>query len=419
MGKRFRIAITLAVVWAISTLLTANYAFGSGYAVFTQGATSLGQANAAVAHGDEPEVLFFNPALLNRLKGTQLEFGSTLVISSREFDSQTTGKSFSANTASFPSTLYLSHRFNDRVGAGIGVFNPFGLRNKWGEQWEGRYITTESSLTTFDINPAVSMKITKALSIGAGLDVLKLDATLEKHMRLTSLPDANQKFEGHGTGVGYNVGLLLHLTKDIAFGASYRSEIKVGVNGDVTFDLPPGTPAQIAALLQNAHASTSLTLPAQILAGLCYKGLGPLTLEAGMRWEGWSSFKELKIDLAGNLPPSVTKRDWNNVYSFNIGGKYQWNDRIAFLAGYMYANSPVPDETFDPTIPDADAQIFSLGTDISFGKFRLALSYAYQLLKKREKNNQVPSTANLAIDRANGLYKTSLNLVAVNVTYRF
>ena len=43
-------------------------AYGSGFAIYTQGASALGQADAVIAHTDDPSAIFFNPALINKLE---------------------------------------------------------------------------------------------------------------------------------------------------------------------------------------------------------------------------------------------------------------------------------------------------------------------------------------------------------------
>ncbi len=111
----------------------------------------------------------------------------------------------------YPSTFYITHKFNDKVSAGLGVFNPFGLATEWPDNWVGRYITTKAEMTTYNINPVFSLQITPEISVAAGLNFLMLDATLEKKINLS--PDGNQKFKGDGNGVGYNMGFLLNLVK--------------------------------------------------------------------------------------------------------------------------------------------------------------------------------------------------------------
>jgi len=405
---------------------TISNAYGSGFAIYTQGASSLGQGAATIAHTEDPSAIFYNPALINKLEGTQIELGTTLIFPSRKFKSDFTGETFKTKSDVFyPSTLYITHKFNDKISAGLGVFNPFGLATKWPNDWEGRYITTDSEMRTYNINPVVSYQITPGITLAAGVNFLLLDATLEKKINLSALvpglPDGGQKFEGDGNGIGYNLGILIEPHKDISIGASYRSEIKIDIDGDATFDLPPGTPLPISALFPNTPGNADLTLPQQVHVGVYYKGFYPLTLEVGLRWEGWSSYDRLKINfdklVLGN--PSYTERkDWKDTWSGNIGIKYQVSEPVALLAGYLYQDNPVPDSTFDPSIPDANAHLFSIGTDVKHKSFRFGLAYSYQKLQSRNKNNLVgdPITGAPA---ANGEYKSDLHMIGVSLTYRF
>ena len=75
-------------------------------------------------------------------------------------------------------------------------------------------------MQTFNINPVVSYQIVPNVAFAAGVNFLILDATLEKykHVRFR-LPDAGQKFDGNGDGVGFNFGVQYDITKDISFGA--------------------------------------------------------------------------------------------------------------------------------------------------------------------------------------------------------
>lgn len=412
---------------------TISTAHGSGFAIYTQGASTLGQGAATIAHTDDPSAIFWNPALINKLDGTQIQLGTTLIFPSRKFESDFSGETFKTEPdVFFPSTLFITHKFSDKISAGLGVFNPFGLATKWPDDWEGRYIATNSEVTTFDINPVISYKISPYITFAAGLDFLLLDATLERKLNLSALtfpfpfPDGGQKFEGDGNGVGYNFGILIEPHKDIAIGVSYRSEIDVDIDGDATFDLPSGTPPVISLLFPNTSANTDITLPQQLHAGVCYKGLYPLTFEVALRWEGWSSYDRLKIKVdkpvLGKTTPIDEKKDWEDTYSGSIGAKYQLNKSVALLAGYLYQGNPIPDETFEPSIPDANAHLFTVGTSIKHKQFKVDLAYGYQKLQNRNKNNDVgaeSSIPGLVDARANGKYKSHLHMVGVSLTYTF
>lgn len=410
-------------------LCTTQHAYSSGFAIYTQGASALGQADSVIAHTDSPSAVFFNPALINKLEGTHIESGTTLIFPSREFDSDITGGNDETEDSMFyPSTVYITHKFNEKVSAGLGIFSPFGLATTWDDGWEGRYIGTKSEMKTFNINPVVSYQILPNVSIATGVDVLFLDTTLEKKINLSGfgLPDANQEFDGYGNGVGYNFGIVYDITKDISLGASYRSEIKVDIEGDSDFDLPSVTPSPLRALFPDTDGTTDITLPQQAHVGVCYKGFDHLTLEATLRWEGWSSFDELKVDfdrpIAGSNE-SITEKDWQNTYSTNFGAKYQLNDWIALLGGYLYGGNPVPDKTFDPIVPDANTHLFTFGTSLKIKNFKIDLAYAYQLLEGRSKGNSVDDNSSdgllNAATSANGKYETDLHMVGISVGYNF
>lgn len=420
-------------------LFTASRADASGFGVFTQGAAGLGQANAVVAHPTGPSSLYFNPALLPQIPGTRVEAGTTALFLDREFKSSLTGRTEkSEEDARFPSTFYLTHQVNDQVATGLGVFFPFGLSTEWDENWDGRYIATRSDLFTTSINPVVAWRPIPQLSVAAGLDVLYLDAELERKVNSTAigfvvnppgglgpLSDTNQKFSGDGWGVGYNLGLVLQVSEDIDFGATYRSHVDVNVDGDASFDVPADA-AAISPLFLKTGGDADIRLPAQAAFGLAWAASEKLTLEAGARWEDWSSFDELKIKLDRPIlqqSENITPRDWNDTWAFNLGGQYRLNDVVTLLAGYLYAENPVPDRTFDPSIPDSDAHLFTLGTDLTFGRFSVSLAYGYEHHEDRTKNNAIgdpldPAGVNPR-SFANGEYQADVHLVATSVAYSF
>jgi long-chain fatty acid transport protein len=389
----------------------------SGFALFTQGASPLGQGNAVTAHTVSPSTVFFNPALMNRLKGTQIEVGSTMIVAGRDFNSGTPGESASDTAVFFPSTFYATHAVNDKVSVGLGVFTPFGLGTDWGGDWTGHYIATKSEMQTFNINPAFSYQLTPELSLAVGLDVVIQDATLQKKISSLALGipgapfDINSKFKGEGTGFGFNVGAAYDIGKTITVGAHYRSEVKADASGDATF----------SAVIPNTQGKTDITLPQQVTAAIAYRPSEALTVEAGLRWEGWSSFDKLTVTLDNPLlGAQTTPRNWKDAWGMNLGGRYRLNDALALSAGYIYGNSPVPDSTFDPSIPDAPTHIFCLGSDLNYRQFKIALAYAYQLYLDRTKNNDVDaSLPSPPFGKANGKYQTDGHLMALSVGYQF
>jgi long-chain fatty acid transport protein len=415
---------TVAAVVLVLFAGIVSRSWGSGFAIFTQGASSLGQAAAVVAHADGPSAIFFNPALLNDLKGTQVEAGTTLLTFNRSFKSDLDGRSSDMDDdVYFPSTFYLSHELNDRVALGLGFFSPFGLATDWDPRWEGRYISTFAEMTTYTVNPVVSFRITPRLSLAAGVDFVWLDAELKNKIPAYPLADISQKFTGDDFGTGFNLGLAFKVTDRVTLGLAYRSKVDLTVKGDTSFDLPD---AALSPYFPQTGGTTDLTLPQQATAGISWQITDPLTVEVGVRWEDWSSFDKMAIELDQAIGPpgsSATEktvlRDWHDTWAGNLGIRYRLNEHVALLAGYLYGENPVPNSTFDPSIPDSDTHLFTLGTDLTFGNLVVSVSYGYQKQENRRKDNQVGAEYAALGGTANGRYKTDAHLAALSVGYRF
>ncbi|MEA5115053.1 MAG: outer membrane protein transport protein [Geobacteraceae bacterium] len=425
MLTKFSFRNVLLMAFVCFTCLPSG-AKASGFGIFTHGAAPLGEAAAVTAHGEEPSSVFYNPALINRLSGTQVEVGTTLLFPSREFSGISGGRAETKDTVFYPSTFFITHRATDRVSVGFGVFSPFGLGTDWGRTWEGRYIATNSELLTLAFNPVVSVRITPKITLAAGLDIIYLDTTLEKNIDMNglyyifngtlppySIPDNGSKFSGDGTGVGFNIGFLYDVSSTISVGATYRSEVKIGVEGTGSYD------TQVPPYLVNTRGKADMTLPQQVTAGISYKGFDSLTLEAGIRWEDWSSFRQLRVNFADGTSQAAQK-NWKSTFAYNLGARYRLNENVSLLAGYLYSDNPVPDETFEPSIPDADTHLFCVGTELTFKQLTLSLSYAYQLLESRNKANSIGDPLGLpGSGTANGKYGSDIHMLAASLVFKY
>ena len=388
----------------------------SGFAVYTHGAKECGMQNNVIAHSEGPASNYHNPALITGLEGTQIEAGTTAIFPTRRFKSAETGETERTKSQVFyPSTLFVTHQLSHGFTAGLGVVNPFGLGTDWGKDWEGRYLATNSQMRTFNINPNIAWKVNDRLSVAGGLDVLLLDATLEKNIR-TGLGDVEQKFEGVGDGIGYNLALVYGPNDDWSFGISYRSGITIDADGDATFKLPQES---LRAVFPNTDGSTEIELPAQAAFGLCYQGFDKFTIELGGRWENWSSYEELAFEfdqpIAGR-ETIVYEKDWKDTWSYSVGATYDIDDTFGILGGYRFDGNPVPNDTLEPAIPTSDKHCVSFGVTKRFGSLIAAASYYYEKYQSRKKNNDLGEEEG---GTANGRYDTQAHIVGASVSYAF
>lgn len=412
----------------------------SGYGVFTQGASGLGQANAVVAHATGPSSAYFNPALLTAVPGSQIEIGTTGILAKHKvrLDAPSGGTEKGQEHWEFPSTFYLSHQVNGRVTAGLAVYLPFGLSSEWDDDFEGRYIGTSGEITTTSINPVVAVRVNDRVSLAGGVSAVYFDAELKNMINQfaagialptaaglspvidPTLPDIEQKFTGDDWGVGCNLGLTVQLTEALTFGAAWRSEVDLEVDGELRLS---GVDPRLAPFFRNSDGSADVTLPQQAVVGLAWRVSDALVTEAGVRWEDWESTDELRIELDNGQPLPAIPRDWRATWAYNIGGQYRLSEALALNAGYLYGRNAVPDATMEVLIPDADAHLFTFGAEWATGPWTLAGAFGYEFHEGRSKRNAIGDPLGMATGTnsgtANGRYETELYLVGLSVGYRF
>ncbi len=418
------------VLFTICWSLLATSALASGYGVFTHGASGLGQANAVIAHPTGPSSLYFNPALLNDVPGRQVEIGTTAVISERNINLDSGGNE-KGNETNFPSTFYYTFQSSENIAAGIGIFFPFGLSNKWGNDYEGRYLGTSGEMTSFNINPALSYRITDQLSLAAGLDMVYVDTELSSMVNQSAvgtllpselggplaeiLPDVEQNFSGEGWGYGFNLGALFKATDRVSIGMAYRSKVDVDLDGDLSF---ANVDPRLTLLLPNSIASAGITLPAQFTTGIAFKANDGLLIEVGARWEDWDANDKLFLDV--EFGTDITQiRNWHSTWAYNIGANYKLSEKVALNFGYLYGENAVPDSTFEPIIPDSDAHLFTIGSDLTCGSWTLSGAFGYEYHDSRNKTNTLGDPFGTPETTANGEYDTDIYLVGLSLGYKF
>jgi long-chain fatty acid transport protein len=411
----------LAVIILVSCLTT-SVSNASGFALYTSGAAEIAQCGSVIAHTQGAASNYYNPALLPELEGTRIESGTIPLWVSADFTSDATGRKTSMERNTFyPFTLFITHKINERFSAGLGVNSTFGLGTEWPDDWEGRYIATESDLETLNINPNLAWKVSDNVILAAGFNILFGDTVCEQKIDPLlldpALPDGNSKMTGDGEGYGYNLGLLYKVSDDVAFGISYRSGITLKLKGDVKWTQPG------AGILLDTGATVDLDLPAQCFAGVSYRPSKNMIVEIGGKWEGWSSYKNVTIKtdqvilLWGNNENKITK-NWKDVYGFNMGIRYNIDPTLSIAAGYLHEGNPVPSETFEPSVPVSDRDDFSFGIQKISGKFKVSLAYLYDKYESRNKNNRVSGYSATGIT-ANGKYEQHVHMVGLSVGYVF
>ena len=417
-----------------------------GFALEQQSSSSAGYAFAGSAGAEDPSAMFWNPAALGRVLGTQASGAVHAIYGDAQFTDRGTlspaGPAFpiSGDPAGNPvgwnfiPNLYFATDVSPTLKFGLGVNSPFGLRTEYPSDWIGRYQAVDSVLKTININLAVAWKVSRTLSVGAGVNGQYFDARISNAIDygtacfgvfgpgacagagiLPQTRDGIAEVRGDSWGFGWNVGALVDVTPELRLGASYRSRVRHKVKGDATFT-NPALPVPFSALaLQNTGARSTITVPDSATVGMALKLDDMITVVADATWTGWNKFNELRVRFDNGTPDAVTPANWRNTMRYAIGVGYQMNPRVKLRVGVAYEESAIPDEFRTARIPDNDHTILAVGANYKLTKTSsMDFAYHHGFVKRAPISTTVTGAGTLT-----GNSKVSADVISVQYNHGF
>jgi long-chain fatty acid transport protein len=407
-------------------LVVASSAGASGFSIFEQGTKASGVSGAWVALADDASANWYNPAALVWLEGNQFQIGTNLITAGGDTEFTSADPAFGLRQATTfepdgsietPSHFYYTHKVNPNFAFGIGVTNPFGLVTSW----DTRPITfsaVESELVTFVVNPNVAMRLTDEWSIAIGANYMLADVksfSREVPVNLDANPATFEvvgysNLTGDGSEVGWNVAISRRSSVS-SFGLTYRSGFSVDIDGDIEY----ANFGPIAGFFPSSPGSTVLELPAQAQIGWGFALSNSFWMEVDVAWAEWSAFQELAIDIENNTNFSrdlIVEENWDDSMSYRLGLIWNTSDTSTWRFGVVYDESPVPEETLRPSIPDANRAGASIGygykgSRMDFDVYYMALTF-----------DDITATRG-AEGVINGTYESFAHLAGFGLNFRF
>lgn len=410
---------------ALGLVLSCSNANASGFYLKEQSASAQGNAYAgATAAAEDISYSYFNPAILTRHKGTQINFGGTWISprakarnSSNGFGESTGYIDNVVQPAATPN-LYISHQVDDRLTTAISLNVPYGMITKYDAQWPGRFHGTVSKVSSVTITPMAAYKVMDGLSIGGGLQIQYLKALLRNGV-LAQNPytggifEDQAKLKGDAIDIGYQLGALYELSPKTRFGLGYRSEVKQKLQGDIEFAGPLGM------LGMDQDISARLTTPASATVGAYHELNDKWAVMAEYSRVFWSSFDKLDIHGVKGLR-SITEENWKDTSFYAFGTNYKIDDQWKLRLGLAYEQRAVGEYYRTPRIPDSDRMWYSFGLEYKYNeKMTFNAGYSYIDADKAKvslKGNHIGDNTRgaLKVD-----YSNSVNIVAFSMNYNF
>jgi long-chain fatty acid transport protein len=413
----------LAAVSAAALLAGSGEAQASGFALREQSGSMLGQAFAGQnAYAMDPSIIFYNPAGMSALEGTQASAVASFIFPSNEFSNEGsttilgpallgTNEGGDAGENALVPTAYGMTSFGDfRVGVGVNA--PFGLTTEYDDGWIGRYAALTSSLKTINVNPVVSYQVTRWLAIGGGAQIQRADARLTNAV-FTPFGEGEVELQADDLGFGFTAGALITPMPGTMFGIGFRSSVSHELEGEAEVQLPP-TPFPIPGGGVR-DATAELETPESIGVSVYHQVNDRFGVAATFEWTNWSRFKELRVEFEDGSPDSVVEENWDDTVFIALGGNYRLSDSFLVRGGIAWDQTPVQDEFRTARLPDADRFWVALGGTYALSEM-LSIDFGYTHIFVKDAEINEPLLGGFGTLR--GEYDNSVDIFAVQANIR-
>jgi long-chain fatty acid transport protein len=409
------------MTWFVAAALAvlAAPALAGGFGIGTQSGSGTGNAFAGgAAAADDASVAWYNPAAMTLLPSNrQAAAAIHLIRPSFKFtNTGSTGAMAGAGTgeggdggdwAAVPNGFY-TMSINPRLKFGLALNAPFGLSTEYDPGWRGRFTAVESSLRAININPSLGYKVSDTLSIGGGISIQRLDATLSGIGAAGLVTN-----KGDDTGFGYNVGMIAQITPSTRIGATYRSAIGYVLEGTVTVSGNAAANGNIKADIK-VPDSASLSL---------FSTLSPKwELMGDITWTGWSDLKRLDIlrttaSAGGGVGSTVSTLlfNWKDTIRLSAGANYRLNEQTKLRFGVALDPTPTNDVDRTPRLPDQDRRWLAFGVQYKPSKQGIFdIGYAHEFIKDARVSTTVTGAGTL-----NGYFRSRADILSLQYTHTY
>lgn len=451
--------IPLSLLAAIS-LPAASLALG--VRVVDQDAAATARAEAWTATADNAAAIFYNPAGITQLDGLTARLGVYSLGIHEHYSPLSGGGGLEAKekilyVPNFFATYHIAHT---PVTVGLGVYAPFGFELDYPDRAPFRTLAKFGSIKFETVEPTVAVQLTRSLSVAAGLTINHAEADLRRGLFApgdkgpNALPAGGDefKFEGSGSRLGVNAGIMWKPAPEHSFGISYHSEVQVNLSGHSSahlgdrqirildkanaqireanaairkikasvpaayvpavlagVGLPNEEIAPLATSFPDEDANAGFHFPQYVSAGYSFRPTPDWNFEADVDWTDWDSLNTVTLHQqhSGDVKLPFNWRS-SFIYEFGVTRQLPWGLRAS--GGYAYSENSVPTDSFNPIVPDGNRHIFSAGLGQTWR--RVSWDVAYQL-------TYGPSREVINNSLADGRYRFHSHAVSISLGYNF
>jgi long-chain fatty acid transport protein len=312
--------------------------------------------------------IFRNPAWMDSVKGTKVQFGGMLFMPSVKAEisgfnqyngpyayptpNASASEDSNANLFLVPE-IGIIHRINDKLVFGIGAFGVSGMGTDYSGKGPQEVVGQNSNglatapvfgnmrttLQFMRIIPALSYQINPMISIGAGIDFaygsLDMNATMPNGCQISPQGQfycTGQASYGGGQnatlGIGGQLGVAFNFGNFVYAGLNYQTPISMTYKH--VFDFKGASQGNFTGSFQDLK----LEQPQELAFGVGIAPTEKWNVGADVKWINWSSADGYK------------EFGWKDQWVFAVGTSYKVTPKLTLRAGFNYARSPIRSNNF-------------------------------------------------------------------------
>lgn len=374
--KRFVKLLSLAGMVAISSNASA-----SGFQLLEQDVTSVSNYHAGYAAlANNASINFYNPAGNTLFKNqevvisamgafTDIKYDGTIAVNTLNGGDPQVVTAQGGGFNFIPAINYVAP-ISDRLGFGFAIVAPFGLKSDYGYPTILRYAATLSSTQVVDISPSLGYQVTDNISLGAGLDVQKMNAEFDLVGVLGDDTDTVSTNKVSDTAYGFHLGGLYQFNPNSRVGLSYHSKVSHHLSGKSQFVGPLALAFNDSAALVSNNAKVNMPLPAYTaLSGFHRFTDSKWALMGTAMYTQWNVVNALVLQNVAGIDNFTASTEitvempqyYKNTWNFSVGTDYYYSDEITFRGGVGYDQSPIQNRYRTVQLPDANRYAVALG----------------------------------------------------------
>jgi len=383
--KCFTMCRLFTCLCAIGALGVATDSFASGFQLFEQDVTSIGNYHAGYAAlADNASIAFYNPAGITLIKDQQLVLAGIGVFTNVKYNGTVAVSTLSPSdpqqvtvnggVSKFIPAFHYVYPINDRVGFGFSVGVPFGLEVNYDYDTIMRYVSTDNMIKVIDVSPSLGFKVTDQASLGVGLDVQRMYGEFDQvGVFMGQMYDSDGLNQADDTAYGYHLGGMYAFTPDARAGLSYHSQVVHHLTGTSTFSGPlAGEEGLRSRNLMN------ITLPPYTALSFYDKVHPKVALMASAIYTQWSTIQNFILQNVTGLDGDPAEPSTNivitipqhlrNTWNFSLGADYYVTDYATLRGGVGYDQTPVSNTYRSVQLPDNNRYVIALGAHYQAAK---------------------------------------------------